>query len=422
LINYIVNTVLRGVRQISVNLKKVVICEETPMDFKQQATAIFEKYITEWEPSPQRMESGYDYESTYAEMMQKVEKEVLQLSVGGVPRDKNVKKKLQTRFGQIELYKIHILAQSPTHMSISSYAQETMCYMGQHLVSKDAEEVVNNLTGAAINAKQIERICHHYGNSLEQEQLDNIEVKGYQEVLPQESEKCHYVSVDGSMYYTREGGWKEIKPGRIYKHEDLMETSKDRCELLSSDYVAHLGSSKDFLPKMEYGIENIKNKVFIADGATWIWNWVEDTYPECEQIVDFFHAKEHLCEFAKEYFKDKGHRGKWIDKQSEVMLNKGMSPVIKSLHKLPEKTDKLRQLIGYYTNHQKRMQYHLFKEKGFIIGSGAIESAHKDVLQKRLKLSGQRWTKKGLQQITQLRVIYKSKKWNQIERLCKKAA
>mgnify|MGYP003678430676 FL=1 len=99
-----------------------------------------------------------------------------------------------------------------------------------------------------------------------------------------------------------------------------------------------------------------------------------------------------------------------------------MSPVIKSLHKLPEKTDKLRQLIGYYTNHQKRMQYHLFKEKGFIIGSGAIESAHKDVLQKRLKLSGQRWTKKGLQQITQLRVIYKSKKWNQIERLCKKAA
>ena len=307
-------------------------------------------------------------------------------------------------------------------MNISSYAQETICYMGQHLVFKDAEEVINNLTGAQVSAKQIERVCHHYGDSLEQEQLETIKTKGYQEVSPQESEKCHYVSVDGSMYYTREEDWKEIKLGRIYKHEDLMQVSKGRCELFRSDYVAHLGSSKDFLPKMEYCIENIKNKVFIADGATWIWNWVEDTYPDCEQIVDFFHAKEHLCEFAKEYFKDKNYRTKWIDKQSEVMLNKGISPVIKTLDKLSKKTEKLRQLIKYYKNHEKRMQYHLFKEKGLIIGSGAIESAHKDVLQKRLKLSGQRWTKQGLQQMAQLRTAYKSGKWNQVIKLCQKAA
>ena len=297
-----------------------------------------------------------------------------------------------------------------------------MCYVGQHLVFEDAEEVINTLTGAQVNAKQIERMCHHYGNSLEQQQLHSIEVKGYEEVLPQESEKRHYVSVDGSMYYTREEDWKEIKLGRIYKEEDLLKISKNRCELQSSTYVAHLGASKDFLPKMEYYIENIKNKIFIADGATWIWNWVEDTYADCEQIVDFFHAKEHLCEFAKEYFKDKSYREQWIEQQSEVMLNKGISPVIKTLHKLTKKTEKLRQLIGYYTNHQKRMQYHLFKEKGLIIGSGAIESAHKDVLQKRLKLSGQRWSKKGLQEMAQLRVAYKSGKWNQIIKLCQNAA
>ena len=54
------------------------------------------------------------------------------------------------------------------------------------------------------------------------------------------------------------------------------------------------------------------------------------------------------------------------------------------------------------------MQYQIFKEKGLVIGSGAIESAHKDVLQKRLKLSGQRWTKKGIQQVAQIRVAYKA--------------
>lgn len=62
------------------------------MDFKQQATAILEKYLSEWESNPKRLESGYNYESTYAEIMEKVEKEVLQLSVGKIPRDKNFKK------------------------------------------------------------------------------------------------------------------------------------------------------------------------------------------------------------------------------------------------------------------------------------------------------------------------------------------
>ena len=63
------------------------------------------------------------------------------------------------------------------------------------------------------------------------------------------------------------------------------------------------------------------------------------------------------------------------------------------------------------------MQYHFFREKGLLIGSGAIESAHKDVLQARLKLSGQRWTMKGLQQMAQLRCVYKSGKANRIKEL-----
>ena len=99
-----------------------------------------------------------------------------------------------------------------------------------------------------------------------------------------------------------------------------------------------------------------------------------------------------------------------------------MLEVVETLEKLLNKTGKLKQLIGYYKNHEKRMQYHRFREKGLIIGSGAIESAHKDVLQKRLKLSGQRWTNNGLQQMAQLRVAYKSQKWDKIKQLCKKTA
>jgi len=392
------------------------------MDLTTQAKSILEAHFSQWLLNPKRLENGYQYESTYADMMQKVEQEVFQLSVGKVPKGVNSKKKLQTRFGKIELDKKHVLSQSLGAMNISSLAQETMCYMGQHLVFKDAEEVINILTGADFNAKQIERICHKYGDSIEQQEIDEIEVNGYQEVSPTDSDKLHYVSVDGSMYYTKEEDWKEIKLGRIYKEEDLVKISKNRSELMASTYLAHLGSCKHFLPKMEYYIENIKNKVFIADGAKWIWNWVDDTYPSSTQIVDYFHAKEHLCEFAKDYFKDKTKCSRWIEKQDDLMLTKGITEVIEELEKLSDSTKKLEQLINYYKQNEKRMQYHLFKEKGLLIGSGAIESAHKDVLQKRLKLSGQRWTKKGLQQMAQLRVVYKSGKWNRIVNLAKNAA
>ncbi len=72
--------------------------------------------------------------------------------------------------------------------------------------------------------------------------------------------------------------------------------------------MAHLGWIEGFLPKMEHRIGNLKNKAFIGDGVKWIWNWAANTYPDCLQIVVFFHAKEHQCDFAKAYYKDTGQR------------------------------------------------------------------------------------------------------------------
>lgn len=97
--------------------------------------------------------------------------------------------------------------------NISGFAQETMCYMGQHLVFSDAEEVVNNLTGAGFNAKQIERVCHRYGQYVEDRDIKNIEVNGYEDVPREKAGQLHYVGVDGSMYLTREESWKGISWG-----------------------------------------------------------------------------------------------------------------------------------------------------------------------------------------------------------------
>jgi hypothetical protein len=310
-------------------------------------------------------------------------------------------------------------------MGISSLAQETMCYIGQHLVFADAEEVINNLTGAGVNAKQIERVCHKYGQWIEDADNRAVTEDVYKEYGSEKADELHYVSVDGAMYLTREESWKESKLGRIYRHGDIVQVSPKRAELTASTYVTHLGDHKEFTTKMDYHLENLNSLVLIADGARWIWKWAEQNYPESIQIVDYYHCKEHLCEFAKLYFKDDERRHKWIGTFSETMLAKGIGPIIEELEKLPKQqrtTGKRTTLINYYRRNRDRMQYHEYLEKGLLIGSGAIESAHKDVLQQRLKLSGQRWTVEGFQQMAQLRVVYKSKQEHRIKQLCQNAA
>ncbi len=210
--------------------------------------------------------------------------------------------------------------------------------MGQHLVFETASEVIQTLSGVDLNAKQIERICHKYGQWIEEEDLQLRETKGREIYSKQESESVHYASVDGSMYLTRKEDWKEIKSGRIFKATDIIQLSEKRNTLVESIYVGHLGNSKDFLPKMEYHLDGLKKVVFIADGAKWIWNWVEDSYPNSIQILDFFHAKEHLCQFAKEYYADEKLREHWIEEQSKCLKEQDVSVFIKNIKDLPIST------------------------------------------------------------------------------------
>ena len=141
--------------------------------------------------------------------------------------------------------------------------------------------------------------------------------------------------------------------------------------------------------------------------------------------MDYFHAKELLCDFAKVYFNDAEQFEKWVDEQCKLLLNDKVKQVIKNIHHLPHntKTQTMQSaLVQYYKTNSNRMMYKTFSDDGLLIGSGAIESAHRHVLQQRLKLSGQRWTSVGLQQVANLRVAFKSDQWNQVIEFTKCAA
>ena len=139
------------------------------------------------------------------------------------------------------------------------------------------------------------------------------------------------------------------------------------------------------------------------------------------QMDCYYHACEHLHQFSSTFFKDKVVEQKWTTQQKDLLLESRVLKVIKNIQKLAGNNNKKAQkLIAYYQTNKDRMDYQQYKQMGCgIIGSRAIESAHRTVIQKRMKLSGQRWSKQGAQNMLNLRVMNKNQQWSKIIEMSK---
>ena len=147
-----------------------------------------------------------------------------------------------------------------------------------------------------------------------------------------------------------------------------------------------------------------------ADGSMiltrpWIRNWIADTFPQAISILDFYHAAQYLYGFAENYFDSQKQSHKWSEAQKKRLLKSQVGKVMDNIEKLSPDHPMAKKVLEYYRVNKERMEYKEYLKIGCgIIGSGTIESAHRTVVQKRLKLSGQRWTKKGAQNMLNLRV------------------
>lgn len=296
--------------------------------------------------------------------------------------------------------------------------QELSCYMGQEEVYEQSSELLRKYLRVSVPAKQIERLCNTYGEA--------IETSLYEEGLDEQVQEEVYAMADGSMVFTREEGWKEVKLGRIFAPEAHYQASTNRNGITHSTYVADFTSLHSFTDKMESCIPTRSHLIFLADGAKWIWNWVSSTYPQATQILDFYHAKEHACEFAALQFLDQAQRKQWIDQAETYLKEDQLDLLLETLLHLKTQTPKAekarKNLISYYWNNYERMQYKTFRENGWLIGSGPIESAHRTVIQKRFKRAGQRWIRHNAQKVMNLRAANLSDKWDLLIQTFRNAA
>lgn len=266
-----------------------------------------------------------------------------------------------------------------------------------------------------MNAKQIERVSHYWGAEIgvvEQETAMNKldRAKG-----------LHYVMVDGAMILSREDGWKETKLGRIFPSESLYTFGNEgnsRGWIRTSNYTGHIGNCHDFFDKFSTKVDLLEDFICIGDGAKWIWDWCKINYPKAPRILDYWHATERMWKFVKLLYSSKKKQEGWMEKQEALLWEDGIEQVIENIEQMSIKKLKAKEeqqkTITYLTNNKDKMNYKTYRDNGWLIGSGPIEAAHRTVIQKRLKLSGQRWTLPGAQQILNLRVVHKNDNWDSL--------
>ena len=155
----------------------------------------------------------------------------------------------------------------------------------------------------------------------------------------------------------------------------------------------------------------------VADGAAWIWNLCDEHFPNAVEIVDYMHAKSHLYNVAKvalgetqtDLIED------WIQETEPFLFDGNIPEVVARIRIIDtqdqEVLESLEKEVKYFEKHAKRMQYKVFREKGYQIGSGVIESACKHVVGQRCKQAAMRWKNEGINNILNLRYLKKNGGW-----------
>lgn len=320
--------------------------------------------------------------------------------------------------GRISISNKHPFSKAVNGFQISPRMQELMVYAGQLDSYERCNEVIREFIDVEVSTTQVYRLADRYGKEIENDVNKEPALK------PLKKDEVLYVQADGSMLLTREQGWKEVKVGRLFKSSDCIHADQKAGWISNSQYVAHLGNNKDFTKHVDDLIESYGKQgnqlIFVSDGALWIKNWIEDAFPDAVSILDYYHACEHLHLFSSSYFSDKEKEKGWVSAQKELLLQSEVPAVISNIKKLERQDKESHQLIAYYESNSERMDYKRYRQMGCgIIGSGAIESAHRTVVQKRMKQSGQRWSLQGAQNMLNLRVVRKNLQWNKIIKLTK---
>ena len=274
-----------------------------------------------------------------------------------------------------------------------------------------AVETLSDLTGVSVSESSALRLVEAAGHRAEAF-LDVQRESAFEgTTVCKLAPKVLYLEADGVMTPTTKG-YRETKVGVAFDQDGK-----------NLRYTSHLGDCQTFGERwyalaVESGLLNAMRVVILSDGAVWLRNQAQFHFPSALHILDFWHAVEHVWEFARLAFGEGTQEAAdWVAARREELLTSNLSDVLRSIQLAGEQFPAVKadaaQKISYFTSNSDRMDYARYLAEGLHIGSGAVESACKRVVTQRLKGAGMRWKESSAQTIARLRCLILSMKWKQ---------
>ncbi len=308
----------------------------------------------------------------------------------------------------------------------------------QALVGQDGpfdhgREQMELLAGLEVTTKSVERVAESIGADIarrEQQQIDRtvqldlpivlgepvpilyVQMDGTGVPVVKKETQGRQGKLDGLPAHTR-----EVKLGCVFTQTGWDEEGFAIRDPGSTTYTGAIENAEQFGKRLyveawKRGWSRAEKKVVIGDGAEWIWNIATDHFPGAVQIVDLFHARQHLWELARLLFPhDTKRRNQWIGLHQKRWLDKGkIVKLVASLRSIQTTDPELAKKIGndadYFATNAARMNYPKFRKQHLFVGSGVIEAGCKTVIALRLKQSGMFWTVRGANAVLALRCCH----------------
>jgi hypothetical protein len=293
---------------------------------------------------------------------------------------------------------------------------------------EESEEFLMELAGVRVEAKHVERAAEALGVEIAADERSVVEEPPPEEVIA----PTLYLGMDGTGVPAR----SEELEGRDGKQEDGTSRTREAklCTVWSAEgrdkegtpvrdigsvsYTAAIESAamrdtdktiSEFAQRVvreagRRGFDRARRRVVLGDGAPWIWNIATELFPDAIQIVDRFHAKEHLSTVAKAIWGPTSELGrKWGEQRHEDLDAGATDAILGALATHARSNDEARKCIGYVETNRSRMRYPEFRALGLCTSTGVLEAGCSVAIGVRLKRPGMLWTVRGANAIIALR-------------------
>jgi len=354
---------------------------------------------------------------------------------------------LRTAFGSIELAVWY--GQNPSdrswgcpmrqrwglsaHQQLSPALEDKLAYFATVTGSYEAAAKLAAKVGCPVEDSTIRALVQRLGAEAEAQTRERLKNIPAEKTAQRPATQLAILMLDAYLVRFRGPGWgkKKTQQPRVEWHEEKLgvfyaqeqSVGSERGELLDKVVVGWQGEPLEVGRRLHWealrhGLGRARCALAVADGAPWIWSVVHDRWSHAHQLLDFYHASQHLWTLGEALHpRDESARRQWVENQLHQLRHGKEKRVLRQIAALPcragERGKAIRREQNYFSDHARRMNYQTLADRGWPIGSGAVESACRQ-RQCRRKRPGQFWTPAGLRYLGALEEARDNGHWDEL--------